>query len=182
MSSAFIFEVQIATRVSCCVRSSATSAECLTRSVEMRDVMRTGVTQSSCYRLTYRQTYTSLHSKYSVRSSVLYIIISCLIFVVRPSSSVSTVTRLQTGLPGFDFRLELGFLLLATASRPALGPTHPLLQWVPWVKRSGRNVDHSPPSSAEVRMRGAIPPLPQYVFVAWCLIKQVTRFHSVVLG
>jgi hypothetical protein len=24
------------------------------------------------------------------------------------------------------------------------------------------------PSSAEVKMRGAIPPLPQYVFMAWC--------------
>jgi len=26
-----------------------------------------------------------------------------------------------------------------------------------------------------------LPPFPQYVFMAWCLIKQWTRFHGVVL-
>jgi hypothetical protein len=30
-------------------------------------------------------------------------------------------------------------------------------------------------------MRGAIPPLPQYVFMAWCLIKQWVRLLGVVL-
>jgi hypothetical protein len=40
---------------------------------------------------------------------------------------------------------------LASVSRPALGPTQPPVQWVPEVKaRSGRDADHSPPSSAEV--------------------------------
>jgi hypothetical protein len=29
----------------------------------------------------------------------------------------------------------------------------------PWVKWPGREDDHSPPSSAEVKMRGTIPPL-----------------------
>jgi hypothetical protein len=43
-----------------------------------------------------------------------------------------------------------------TASRKALGPTQPPIQWVPWalslgVKRLGREADHSPPSSAEVK-------------------------------
>jgi len=28
------------------------------------------------------------------------------------------------------------------------------------IKRPGREADHSPPYSAEVRMRGAIPPFP----------------------
>jgi hypothetical protein len=41
----------------------------------------------------------------------------------------------------------------------------PPIQWVlgdrlPGVKRPGREADHSPPSSAEVRNGGAIPPLP----------------------
>jgi hypothetical protein len=47
--------------------------------------------------------------------------------------------------------------LVASASRPALGSTHPPLQWVPGVlspggkARPGRDADHSPPSSAEVK-------------------------------
>jgi hypothetical protein len=42
----------------------------------------------------------------------------------------------------------------------------------PWgVKWPGSEADHSPPSSAEVRMRGAIPPLPQYVLMARCSVK-----------
>jgi hypothetical protein len=39
----------------------------------------------------------------------------------------------------------------------------------PGVKRQGREADHSPPSSAEVKNGGAIPPLP-YVYMVWCLI------------
>jgi hypothetical protein len=45
--------------------------------------------------------------------------------------------------------------LFSTASRSTLAPTQPPIQWVPealslGVKRPGREVDHSPPSSAEV--------------------------------
>jgi hypothetical protein len=39
----------------------------------------------------------------------------------------------------------------------------------PGVKRQGREADHSPPSSAQVKNGGAIPPLP-LAFMAWCLI------------
>jgi hypothetical protein len=46
------------------------------------------------------------------------------------------------------------------------GPTQPPLRWVPGtlspgVKRPGREADHSPPSSAEVKNGGAIHPLPR---------------------
>jgi hypothetical protein len=46
--------------------------------------------------------------------------------------------------------------LFSTSSRPALGPTQPLIQWVLGVlslgvKRQGCEADHSPPSSAEVK-------------------------------
>jgi hypothetical protein len=57
---------------------------------------------------------------------------------------------------GFDSRRGLGIFLFTTASRTALGPTQPPLQWLPGalclgVKRPGRETDHSPPSSAEVK-------------------------------
>jgi len=50
----------------------------------------------------------------------------------------------------------MGFFLFVTASRPALEPNQPLVQWIPValtpkVEWSGREADHSPPSSAEVK-------------------------------
>jgi hypothetical protein len=50
----------------------------------------------------------------------------------------------------------LEILLFTTASRPALGPTQPSIQWVTGalslvVKRPGREADYQPPSSAEVK-------------------------------
>jgi hypothetical protein len=57
---------------------------------------------------------------------------------------------------GFDSRWELGIFLFTTASRTALEPTQPPIQWVKGslllgVKRPGREIDHSPSSSAEVK-------------------------------
>jgi hypothetical protein len=45
------------------------------------------------------------------------------------------------------------------------GFTQPPVQWArgvlfPGVKRQGREADHLPPSSAEVKNGGAVPPLP----------------------
>jgi hypothetical protein len=49
-----------------------------------------------------------------------------------------------------------GIFLFTTASRPALRPTQTPIQWVPvahslGIKRPGREADHSPPSSVEVK-------------------------------
>jgi hypothetical protein len=65
-------------------------------------------------------------------------------------SSVGVATRLRAGRPGFDSRQRQDILLFSIAPRPALGPTQSLVQWVPGVKRQGREADHSLPSSTEV--------------------------------
>jgi hypothetical protein len=50
--------------------------------------------------------------------------------------------------------------------------TQPPMQWIPKVKQPGREADLSPPCNVGSRMLGAIPLPPQYVFMAWCLVKQ----------
>jgi hypothetical protein len=64
--------------------------------------------------------------------------------------------RLRSGRLKFDSRQEQEIFLFSTASRPALGPTQSLIQWVPGIfpmriKLPGREADHSAPSSAEVK-------------------------------
>jgi hypothetical protein len=54
----------------------------------------------------------------------------------------------------FESRQGLGIFLFTAISRPALRSTQPPIQWVQGalsleVKRSGREADHLPPSSAE---------------------------------
>jgi hypothetical protein len=77
------------------------------------------------------------------------------------------------GLDDWEFksRQELGIFLLTTASRPVLEPTQPPIEWVPGalslgVKRPGREADHSPSSSAEVKNAWIYTSTPQYAFVA----------------
>jgi hypothetical protein len=76
----------------------------------------------------------------------------------RRDSSVGIA--LGYGLDDRDSRVRflagLGIFLFTTASRTALAPTQPPIQWVSGalslgVKRPGREADHSPPSSAEVK-------------------------------
>jgi hypothetical protein len=62
----------------------------------------------------------------------------------------------------------------------ALEPTQPPIQWVPGVfslgiKRPGREADHSPPSSAEVK-EWAIPPLPNAPSWRGAQLKQRDNF------
>jgi hypothetical protein len=98
-------------------------------------------------------------------------------FLTSCSSSDSTVTRLRTGRTVFDSQQGLGFVLLTTTSKPALGPTQSPTEWVwralfPGVKRLKRKSDQLPPSVPRLRMHGTAPPLPNYVFIMCCLIKQ----------
>jgi hypothetical protein len=80
-------------------------------------------------------------------------------------TAVGTGTGHNTVRPGFDSWQGQEIPFYCTASRPDLGPTQPPKQQAPGalsskVNRPGREVDHSPPSSAEVKNGGAIPSLP----------------------
>jgi hypothetical protein len=83
---------------------------------------------------------------------------------LRPVLILSSVLRLGRsrdssghGLDrGFESRQGLGIFVITTASRPALGPTQPPIQWVSGalslgVKRPRREVYHPHTSSAEVK-------------------------------
>jgi hypothetical protein len=57
------------------------------------------------------------------------------------------------------------------SSRPVLGSTQPPIQWIPetlspGVKRQGREADHSPPASAEVKKMWIYRSTPPYAFKA----------------
>jgi hypothetical protein len=80
---------------------------------------------------------------------------------------------------GIGVRVPVGSRIFSTSSRPAVGPTKPLIQWVPGalsagVKRQGREADHSPPPSAEVKKMWIYTSTPPYAFMAWCLISLST--------
>jgi hypothetical protein len=103
--------------------------------------------------------------KYLVKSTNRMRIMNCILLPVslfplffksKYSPQYHWATGWTIGVLGFDFRRGLGIFLYTTASRTALGPTQPRIQWVSGalslgVKRPGREADHSPPSSAEVK-------------------------------
>jgi hypothetical protein len=77
---------------------------------------------------------------------------------------------------GFESRQGLENFLFTTAPKPALGLTQPPVQWVTVslsleVKRLGREADHSPPTSAEMKNAWRYVYTPHYVFLEWCRFK-----------
>jgi hypothetical protein len=79
------------------------------------------------------------------------------------------------GVLRFDSRQGLGIFLFITASRTALGPTQPSIQWAPEVlslrvQRPVRETDHSPPFNAEVKNAWSYTSIP------------ALRLHGVVLS
>jgi len=56
-----------------------------------------------------------------------------------------------------------------------MGHTQSPVQWVPGVERPDRQADHSLSSNAKVKNAWSYTSNPQYVSMAWCLIKQYTK-------
>jgi hypothetical protein len=78
-----------------------------------------------------------------ILKSKLYSRYSDWLLAVRPRGRSSSPGRVKN-------------FLFFTASRLAMGPTQPPIQWVPetlspGVNRHGREADHSPPTSSEVK-------------------------------
>jgi hypothetical protein len=87
-------------------------------------------------------------------------------------------------LTTYNSRQGEWFLLFATVSRMAVGPTHPPIEWSsgppsPGVKPPALIADHSHPSSAEVKNAWSYASTHPYVFMAWCLIRQGIRLCGV---
>jgi hypothetical protein len=73
-------------------------------------------------------------------------------------------------IPEFPIPGRLKNFLFSMTYRPTLGPTQPPIQWVPdalfpRVKRQGREADHSPPASVEVKKMWIYTSTPPYAFM-----------------
>jgi hypothetical protein len=67
------------------------------------------------------------------------------------NSAVGIAIGYRLNNRGVGVRVPVGSRIFSTSPRPELGPTQLPIQWLPAVKRPGREADHSPPTSAEVK-------------------------------
>jgi hypothetical protein len=89
-------------------------------------------------------------------TKVFIIKIFCSFTNLAPDRSVSIATVYGAGGLGFDFGQRKEIFVYSTAYGPSQIPTQTPVQWIPGalsrvVKRPGREADHSPPYSAEVK-------------------------------
>jgi hypothetical protein len=75
----------------------------------------------------------------------------------------------------FESQQGLGIFLFTTASRPALGPIQPPIQWIQeslslGVKLPGREADHSLPSSAELNNAWSYTSITPHAFEVLCSV------------
>jgi hypothetical protein len=92
------------------------------------------------------------------------------------SVSIALGYRLDDWGSRVRFPAGLGIFLSTIASRMALRPTQPHIQWVPGalslgVKWLRCEADHSPPSSTEIKEWVELYIHSPNVFMAWCLVK-----------
>jgi hypothetical protein len=111
-----------------------------------------------------------LHNRYYFIIFIIIIIIIIIIILSRGGADGIAIAA-GDGLDGQGSIPGKGkIFIFSTASKSALGPTQPPLQWVPGaifpgVKRPGLQADNLPSSRAEVKNVGAIHPLP-HIFTA----------------
>jgi hypothetical protein len=98
------------------------------------------------------------------------------------SSSVGIETRLQGGRLGVRILVVDKTSVLFKTSRPALGPAQPVIELVPElfsdVKRPGREVSHSSPSSAVVKNEWSCTYTSSNAFATWTG-KSATFTHGI---
>jgi hypothetical protein len=102
-------------------------------------------------------------------SNIEYVFIICNDYTWNRNISVGTATG-----HGFDGRgsiLDRGKKIFPTPQLPHRLQSNGYGGTFPGVKRQGREVDQSTPSSAEVEEWWSYTPAPPYVFMAWCLTK-----------
>jgi hypothetical protein len=93
--------------------------------------------------------------------------------------AVGIATGYRLDDQGVGVRVQVGvrIFFFSMSSRPVLVSTQHPIQWEPgalslWVKRPGREADHSTPTSAEIKKTWIYTASPPYVFTAQCLISQ----------
>jgi hypothetical protein len=95
---------------------------------------------------------------------------------IQGAGIAQTVQRLATGWKTGKLRGRCSSpgrvknFFFSTSSRPTLGLTQPPIQWVPGalspgIKRLGREADHSPPISAEVKKTWLYTAISPHVFM-----------------
>jgi hypothetical protein len=117
-----------------------------------------------------------MHTKYeeaSYKAAPLFPLLGIMHLEVRKNIHMTFLPEIKSH--GIIQTATLGIFLLTPASRPALGPSQPPIQWVPGIfslviKRPGGEADRSPPSSAEVKNPLSYTPTPPL------------RLHGVVLS
>jgi hypothetical protein len=94
---------------------------------------------------------------------------------VDSSVGIALGYRLEVRGSRVRFPAGLGIFLFTTASRTALGPTQPPIQWVPGalslgVRRPGREADH-PHLVPRSKNEWSYISIPHYAFMAWSSAK-----------